>query len=67
MTKLIEVIISPAGETHLETRGFTGTACRQASLFLEQALGTKLEERLTPEFYAEATHHNHAATKSGAN
>jgi len=50
-SQLIEVVISPTGETHVETKGFVGSSCRQASQFLEQALGAKLGEKLTAEFY----------------
>jgi hypothetical protein len=53
--KIIEVIVSPTGETKVETRGFTGPSCRQASAFLEQALGTKASERLTSDFYQSET------------
>ena len=49
--KTIEVIISPKGETKIETRGFTGSSCQQASQFLEQALGAKVSESPTAEFY----------------
>jgi len=49
--QVIEVIISPQGETRVETKGFAGTSCRDASQFLEQALGVKVSEKLTPEFY----------------
>lgn len=41
MTKIIEVIVSPKGETKIETKGFVGGECRQASRFIEQALGLK--------------------------
>jgi hypothetical protein len=51
MTKTIEVIISPQGEAKIETRGFAGSSCQQASQFLEQALGTKVSEMPTAEFY----------------
>ena len=51
MNKTIEIIISPAGETRLETKGFTGAACREASSFLEAALGNRAGEQLTAEFY----------------
>ena len=37
--KIIEITVSPRGETKVETRGFTGGACREASRFIEQALG----------------------------
>ena len=58
--KTIEIIISPAGKTSLQTHGFTGSDCQQASRFLEQALGQKLTETLTPAFHesqnAQQTH-----------
>jgi len=49
--KTIEITVGPKGETKVETRGFTGGACREASRFLEQALGGKASETLTAEFY----------------
>jgi len=51
MTKTIEVIISLQGEAKIETRGFAGSSCQQASQFLEQAMGTKVSEMPTAEFY----------------
>jgi hypothetical protein len=53
MSKTIEIIISPKGETKLETKGFTGSNCQEASRAFEQALGAKTSEQLTPEYYAE--------------
>lgn len=47
----IEIIISPKGETTVETRGFTGASCREASRFVEEALGRPTSERLTATFY----------------
>lgn len=55
MTQTIEITIYPTGETKIETKGFEGSSCRDASQLLETALGAKLEERLTPEFYQDAT------------
>jgi len=52
MNQTIEIIISPQGETRVETKGFSGSACREASRFLEQALGQRQAEQLTSEFYA---------------
>jgi hypothetical protein len=54
--KTIEIIVSPQGETRLETRGFAGAECREAGAFLEQALGQRMGERLTGEFHQTATH-----------
>ncbi len=49
--KIIEITVSPDGETKVETRGFTGGECREASRFVEQALGQRTAETLTPEFH----------------
>lgn len=57
MSKTIEVIISPNGESRLETKGFAGSECKDASRALESALGKSMSESLTAEFY-EAGHHN---------
>ncbi len=52
MKKLIELTISPKGETTLQTKGFSGGACQEASRFLEVALGEVAAEKMTAEFYA---------------
>jgi hypothetical protein len=49
--KIIRVIVSPRGETKIETKGFSGADCREASRFLEQAVGQPVNEQLTAEFY----------------
>ncbi len=49
--KTIEVIISPDGSSRVETNGFAGSDCRQASEFLEHALGSRSSERLKAEFH----------------
>ena len=51
MKKVIEITISPTGETKVETKGFSGGECRDASKFVEQALGQRTAEQLTGEFY----------------
>ena len=62
MNKIIEIIVAPNGQTKVETRGFTGNQCRQASKFIEQALGKRTDEKLTAEFHQELgqkqSHHN---------
>ena len=55
-SKTIEVIISPQGETTIETKGFAGPECQQASEFLEKALGQRQAEQLTAEY------HTHVST-----
>ena len=54
--KTIEIIVSPTGATTVETRGFQGASCREASRFIEQSLGQKTGERLTGEFYQTDVH-----------
>jgi hypothetical protein len=49
--KIIEITVGPAGEARVETKGFSGGACREASRFLEQALGARTAEQLTAEFH----------------
>lgn len=51
-TKTIEIIVSPQGAATVTTKGFAGATCREASKFLEQALGQVAGERLTTEFHA---------------
>jgi hypothetical protein len=49
--KIIEVIVSPSGETSVQTKGFAGAACLQASKFIEQALGVREHDVKTGEYY----------------
>ncbi len=49
--KTIEIIVLPTGETNVQTKGFAGSSCRDASAFLEKALGQRAGERLTAEFH----------------
>ena len=51
--KIIEIVVDPTGRAKVETKGFTGTECREASRFVEQALGTRLSEALTAAFHQE--------------
>ena len=55
MTKTIEIIVTAKGETSVQTKGFTGSSCRDASRFIEQALGERTSETLTPEFHQTAS------------
>ena len=50
-TQFIEVVVSPLGEVKVETKGFIGARCRQASRFLEEALGQSTGETLTAAFH----------------
>lgn len=51
MSKTIEITVGPKGETTVQTKGFIGGECRDASRFVEQALGQKTAETLTAEFH----------------
>lgn len=51
MAKIIEVTVSPKGETTVQTKGFIGTDCLLASKFVEQSLGISTAEQKTGEFY----------------
>ena len=53
--KTIEIIVTAKGETAITTKGFTGSSCRDASKFIEQALGQQTSETLTAEFHQTAT------------
>ena len=51
MARLIEVVVTPAGETTVQTKGYAGGECTQASRWLEQALGLATHDTRTAEFY----------------
>ena len=58
MNKTITIIIAPDGKTIIETDGYSGSSCREASRFLEEALGTGTIEHLKPEcFFDENINH----------
>ena len=64
-TQIIEVIVSPTGQTRVQTKGFSGASCREASKSLEEALGHSIHEQLTAEFYQSATTENRVEQKGG--
>ena len=51
MSKIIEVVVAPDGSSKIETKGFAGATCRDASRFIEKALGQRVDEQLTAEFH----------------
>ncbi len=57
--KTIEIIVAPDGRTRVETKGFTGSECREASLFVERALGQQTGELLKVEFHQTAASQQH--------
>jgi len=62
--KTIEIVVSPAGQSTVQTRGFTGGECRDASRFIENALGKRISEQLTAEYHQNA--HDEARQREGA-
>ena len=49
--KTIEIIVNSKGEATVTTKGFAGQSCREASKFVETALGQRIGEQLTAEFH----------------
>ena len=49
--KRIEIVVDTKGQSKVETKGFAGSSCVEASKFIEQALGQQTEMRTTPEFF----------------
>ena len=59
MSQIIEITVSVTGQAQVQTKGFLGGGCRQASSFIELALGRRTGAQLTSEF------HQHAGQESG--
>ena len=54
MNQTIEIVVSPSGQARVQTKGFAGSSCQDASRFIEQALGTRQAEQLTAEYHQPA-------------
>jgi hypothetical protein len=57
VSKTIEIIVDAKGEVTVQTKGFSGSSCRDASRIIEQALGEQTAEKLTTEFYEPVASH----------
>ncbi|MFM7592673.1 MAG: DUF2997 domain-containing protein [Isosphaeraceae bacterium] len=55
MTRVIEITVAQDGSTTVETKGFQGPSCRDASRFMEEALGRHVNQRQKHEFYITQT------------
>jgi hypothetical protein len=55
MPRIIEFVVRPDGATTVQTKGYQGSNCLDASRFLEQALGAVTQNRTTSEFYEAET------------
>ena len=51
MARIIEVVVSPTGETTVQTKGYSGSECLGASSWLEKALGIATTDQKTTEYY----------------
>lgn len=49
--QVIEVLVGPNGEVKLEAHGFKGKSCKEATEFLEKALGGKQDTKVKAEWY----------------
>ena len=49
--KTIEIIVDVKGEATVQTKGFSGSGCREASKALEQALGVVQSDTPTADMY----------------
>lgn len=64
MARVIDVVVSPTGAATVQTGGYAGPDCVQASRLLEQALGTATAERLTAEFLEALTARSKPSNRS---
>lgn len=62
--KRIEITVSPDGQSKVETFGYSGSECRDASRLIEQALGQSTGEELKSEFYL-SRQSNEQSTRQG--
>lgn len=60
--KVIKITVSREGEIKVETKGFAGAECQQASRLIEAALGQRISTRLTGEYYQSSANTQSNAT-----
>lgn len=49
--KLVEVMVGPNGEVKVEAHGFKGQGCKNATKFIEEALGKAKDTKEKAEWY----------------
>jgi Protein of unknown function (DUF2997) len=52
MARIVEVVVSPAGETTVQTKGYAGAECQLASKWLADALGVTTSDQKTTEYFS---------------
>jgi hypothetical protein len=65
--KTIEITVNPLGQTRIETKGFSGSECIEATRELERALGVTRKDQRTAEFYSQANASNHNSVNQVGN
>ena len=63
--KRIEITVDTKGNSTVETKGFAGSECVEASKFVEQTLGKQLDLRTTAEFFTSAKNHSELKSSNG--
>lgn len=51
MDPVIEIVVSPSGETTVKVSGCAGPSCADLTKAIEQALGRVTADSKTPEYY----------------
>ena len=64
--RILEIIVSLTGQSTVQTRGFRGASCRDASRFPEEALGQRISESLAAEYYRSEPTENVNRQQTGA-
>ncbi len=65
MNQRIEIIVDSKGNSKVETKGFSGSKCIQASKLILQALGKQIAMQTTPEFFQTANQSQQASNNNG--
>jgi hypothetical protein len=53
MKKQIKILYGPNGEIEIEAVGYKGKGCKEATKFLEEALGTEKDTKQKAEWFVE--------------
>ena len=67
MAKKIEILFGPNGEIEIEAFGYKGRGCKDASKFLEDALGTAKDIKSKSEWFLKNAESIQTAKKYGYN
>jgi hypothetical protein len=61
--KTIIIVVAPDGQSKVETNGFVGNDCQEASRAIEKALGSRTREQLKAEFHQTSATHQQNTTQ----